>query len=100
MCALDFAKGPISEVVISGDLQQNDTVEMLQTLRKEFLPNKVVVFRPSDTQSPKIASIAGYTRDLLANENKATAYVCQDHSCKLPTNDPQEMLDILKGKTD
>ena len=98
MCALDFAKGPLSEVVISGDLQQSDTVEMLQSLRKEFLPNKVVVFRPSDTQSPKITGIAEYTRYLSGNGNKATAYVCQDHSCKLPTNDPQEMLDMLKGK--
>lgn len=90
MTALDFAFGPSSEVVISGDLQAGSTKNMLRALRKEFIPNKVVIFRP-DGES-EIIGISGYTRNLGGKKDRAVAYVCKNFSCKLPTDDPDEMM--------
>ncbi len=93
MAALEFALNTF-EVVIAGDLQAEDTKAMLSALRSEFIPGKVVVFRPETGET----GIAGYTKDLVSKEGRATAYVCRNYSCKLPTTDAGEMLELLKAQ--
>jgi uncharacterized protein YyaL (SSP411 family) len=96
MTALDFAFGPSSEVVISGDLQAESTKNMLKALRKEFIPNKVVIFRPDEDS--EITGICGYTRNLKGRKGKSVAYVCRNFGCNLPTDDPNEMMRELRNK--
>ncbi|OGF53109.1 MAG: hypothetical protein A2Z21_05790 [Candidatus Fraserbacteria bacterium RBG_16_55_9] len=96
LAALDFALGPSHEIVIVGNTKAKGAQEMLRALRRTFIPNKVVLFRPSGEKSPKIARLAKFTRGLHSLEGKATAYVCQNHQCQLPTTDAQKMLELLK----
>ncbi len=100
MAALDFAIGPSSEVVLVGDLEAEDTKNMLSALRREFIPNKVVIFRPGAEESAAIIHIAEYTRNMSSIEGKATAYVCRNFSCRLPTTDAREMMELLKAPID
>jgi uncharacterized protein YyaL (SSP411 family) len=96
MQALDFVIGPSSEVVIAGNPNEEDTKAMLEALRHAFIPNMVVIFHPTDEEFPEITNIAGFVGDLKSIEGKATAYVCQNYACKLPTNDKETMLELLK----
>jgi uncharacterized protein YyaL (SSP411 family) len=95
MVALDFEVGPGYEVVLSGDPASEDTQGMIRALRGHFLPNKVVIFRPSEKGVPEISRIAEFTAQQTSIEGKATAYVCQNYACKLPTTDIDEMLKLL-----
>jgi uncharacterized protein YyaL (SSP411 family) len=95
MTALDFSLGPSSQVVIVGNPRSDDTVSMIRRLRGSFLPNKVAMFRSTEEQDPGIIRLAGYTRDLESIGGKATAYVCRDFRCDLPTTDEKEMLSLL-----
>ncbi len=100
MVGLDFAVGPSLEVVIAGDPQAADTLEMLQALRTRFAPNKVVLLRPSD-QAAEITRLAEFTRYQSSLQGRATAYVCRNYQCKLRTTDVSEMLrslDIAPGR--
>ncbi|MEM2958844.1 MAG: thioredoxin domain-containing protein [Candidatus Jordarchaeaceae archaeon] len=97
MVGLDFALGPSYEVVIVGNTHTNDTKTMLRALREKFVPNKVVIFVPSDQKSPEITSIAEFTKNQESIEGKATAYVCQNLACKFPTTDVGKMLELLKA---
>ncbi len=54
LVAREFALGPSREVVISGNLDAPDTRELIRELRRPFLPNKVVVFRPAGQTEPDI----------------------------------------------
>jgi hypothetical protein len=90
LIALDFALGPTFEVVIAGDLGSDDTGTMLSALRRPFLPNKVVMLRPSG-DSPAIASVAEYVGGFRSLDGKATAYVCQNFQCQLPTTSIAKM---------
>jgi hypothetical protein len=94
LCALDFALGPSQEVVIAGDLQARDTQQMLRALRRAFIPHKVVLFRPSE-MTPKITNLAEHTKGMTSRKGKATAYVCQNYQCRLPTTDTRQMLELL-----
>jgi uncharacterized protein YyaL (SSP411 family) len=96
MSSLDFALGPSYEIVIAGDLQADDTKEMLKALRKEFIPNKVVIFLPDEKS--EISRISDYTRNLPGSKGKATAYVCRNFSCTLPVTGPGKMMELLQSK--
>lgn len=97
MIALDFAIGPSYEVVVVGNPQKEDTKTMLNALRKKFIPNKAVLFRPAEVEHPEITRFAEFTRDLTSKEGKATAYVCRNYICNLPTTDIEEMLKLLRA---
>ncbi len=94
LVALDFATGPSYEVVIVGNPQSDDTKAMLRALRGQFIPNKVMLFRPAEG-SGEIAYFPEFTRYLSNMEGKATAYVCLNHKCELPTTDIEKMLELL-----
>lgn len=94
LSALDFGLGPSYEVVITGKLDSSDTKAMLEQLWTYFIPNKVLVFRPEEKDS-EIIKIAPYTETQEPVEGKATAYVCQNYECQLPTTDINEMLRLL-----
>ena len=59
--AQEFALNPNYEVVIVGYPQSEDTMSMLTALRKPFLPQKVVLFRPAHHKAAAdITAIASF----------------------------------------
>jgi uncharacterized protein len=98
LTSVDFAIGPAYEVVISGRSHGSDTIEMLSALRKRFVPNKTLILRPAEIAKPPIDSLAEFVRAYTTRNDKATAYVCQNNTCKAPVNDPSEMLELLGVK--
>ena len=98
MVAEDFALGASFEVVVVGIQNGKDTKKMIRALRRGFIPNKVVLFRPDDQDTPPIVGIAEFTRYQRSKKGRATAYVCLDYNCKSPTTDVAKMLKLLKMK--
>ena len=97
LCALDFGVGPSYEVVIAGDSDSADTRAMIAAVRRTFAPNKVALFRPAGVESPEVTEIAEFTKNQKAREGKATAYVCRNHRCSLPTTDIETMISHLSS---
>jgi len=98
MLALDFAAGPSHEIIVVGDLQGKDTLQMVHSLGKLFVPNKVVLFRPANQKTPEIARIAEFSKNLTAIDDKPTVYVCTNYMCRFPTTDLNKVYDLLKVK--
>ena len=95
LCSLDYALGPTSEIALVGSLQDAEIIDMLQAIRSRFLPNKSVVLVCGE----EIREIAPFTRNLVQQEGKTTAYVCTGHVCSLPATSPEKMMQLLE-KTD
>jgi hypothetical protein len=98
LCGLDFAIGPASEVILTGIMDHADTQAMLTALRKCFVPNKIVIFRPDSSSGTDIETIAPYVQTHLSINGQATAYVCTNFTCAQPTNDPAQMIALLDGQ--
>jgi uncharacterized protein YyaL (SSP411 family) len=98
LSAMDFSQGPSFEVVIAGDPAAADTRAMLRALRRRLIPNMVVILRPTDAKDPEIVRLAPFTEFQVALDGKATAYVCRDFACSLPTTDIAKMLSLLGVK--
>jgi len=100
MCALDFALGPAREVVIVGRPGAEDTRALLAALGRTFAPNKAVLLKPLDSESPQaqaLARLTPFTAPMTGLKGRATAYVCRDRACQAPTNELNQMLESLDG---
>jgi hypothetical protein len=85
LSALDFQIGPNYSVAVVGDLKEDDTQEMLRTIRQHYLPSAIIVLKHPDKAGLSYQQIEG----------KATAYVCRDQTCLPPTNSLTVMLEQL-----
>jgi hypothetical protein len=97
--AVDFAIGPTYEIVIVGNPARNDTKAMQRALNEKYLPNKVLLQVPLTGTAADIVKLAPYVKDYKVVDGKATAYVCRNHQCQLPTTRVTEMLQLLHVKT-
>ncbi|MHA1288028.1 MAG: thioredoxin domain-containing protein [Candidatus Thorarchaeota archaeon] len=95
LIAHDFAIGPSFEIVVAGNPENDDTREMIQQIRGKFIPRKVVLLRGTKEQSQTVTDLAPFTKFHEPLQGKATAHVCIDHNCKLPTTDLKRMMELL-----
>ena len=93
MIALDFALGPSYEVIIVGDPNLPDTNHLLMPLRQQFIPNKVIHLRPATETEHIIDQYIGFSPQIDPRAPvRATAYVCRNFQCELPTTQSSVML--------
>ncbi len=85
LLGVDFAVGPNYNIVLVGDLKEKDTMDMVESLKRQYLPNMTISLLP-----PAQAGL-GYQRV----DGKTTAYVCRNQTCMSPTNSPAKMLELL-----
>ncbi len=93
LVALDFAFGPSFEIIISGEKNSFDTMEMLETLNKYYLPNKIVILNSINDE--EIKSIAPFTINQKQIEHKTTVYVCKNYECKMPITKKADLEKLL-----
>ncbi|MFW9793837.1 MAG: thioredoxin domain-containing protein [Candidatus Thorarchaeota archaeon] len=95
LIALEFALGKSFEIVIAGNPSETNSLEMINAIRDQYIPNRVIMLKGTKEQSDEVSRLAPYARfhDIL--NGKATAHVCIDYNCKLPTNDIQKLLELL-----
>ena len=91
LTSVDFLLGDSYEIVLVGDPADEGMQKMISALRKEYLPSAVVILKTG----PSMARIAPYTEHYTAIDGKATAYVCQNFTCNLPTTDIAAMISQL-----
>ena len=91
LVSLEFALGPTFNIVLVGDPADKDTVEMMEALRKFYLPNLTVKIR-----TPKSTNSTDFSPFYEKIEGKVTAYVCRDQTCMPPTNNIDKMKELLR----
>jgi len=96
MIAVDYAVGPSYSLVIAGDTEKEDTLFMIKSFKTKYLPNKSLIFRPTDEDYPLIDKLSNFVQFFDKFGDKATAYVCINKTCKAPTNHIEKALEYLK----
>ncbi|MFW9831959.1 MAG: thioredoxin domain-containing protein [Candidatus Thorarchaeota archaeon] len=95
LCGIDFAVGPSNEIIIVGNAETPEFQTMTRTISDKFLPNKVILFVPTNAKRETITKLAPFTKDYIPIDDKLTAYVCTNHVCHTPTTDIKTMLKFL-----
>ena len=90
--ALDLHLAEPLEIAVLGKRKDPGTAALLQTVVSRFLPDKTLVGRdPADPNPFPTPILEGRG----AVDGRATAYVCHDYACQLPTADPQVLAEQL-----
>lgn len=90
LTGLSFLLGPSLEIVLSGRAPER----LREVVFGTFVPARVLLHRPPG-RAPAVTRIAPFTRKQVPLDGKATAYVCTDHVCRLPTTDPAVLRSLL-----
>jgi uncharacterized protein YyaL (SSP411 family) len=93
--AVEFAHGESYEIVIAGDPDSMDTQEMIKAVRDQFIPNRVILLKGTKHQAEEVSRLAPFAKFHDTVGGKATAHVCIDYNCKLPTNDTTQLLKLI-----
>jgi len=97
--AILFAHSPSMEIVIAGNPEAADTEALLAEVRDRYLPQAVTLVVPQGDDGDVVRTLAPFTEGHVPLDDKAAAYVCRDHACKMPTTDPVELGRILDEVT-
>jgi len=86
LVAMDLEQSVTRHIVLAGDLDREDTRAMIHEFDKRFLPrDQMLVVTPATAHA--LAKLAPFAAGLTRRDGKATAYVCVDYACRLPTAD-------------
>ena len=82
------------ELVIVADGKTAKAQDLIQQIRENYSPNKVVLFKDISDPDP-LVEIASWTKAHSMMDGKPTFYVCENFACKRPTTNIKTVLTYL-----
>jgi hypothetical protein len=96
LMALDFHLDHPKEIVIVEPAAGGGGVaELLAPLRRTFVPNRVVARVADGDEREALSALVPLARGRRALGGRATAYVCRNRVCRLPTSDPAVFAELI-----
>jgi uncharacterized protein YyaL (SSP411 family) len=68
---------------------------LLHELNSRFLPHKIVLRVDGESSRKALAAYLPAIDTMTEKDGKATAYVCENYTCQLPTADPKKFEELL-----
>jgi uncharacterized protein len=90
-----FGMSKPKQIIIASIGETPDRQAMLHEIYKEFLPNKIILGADGGDGQRFLGDRVAVIKDVSAIDGKATAYVCENYVCKLPTTDLAELRKML-----
>jgi uncharacterized protein YyaL (SSP411 family) len=87
LVAMDLSRAAPRHVVIAGRFDAPDTRAMIAAFDRRFLPHHLLMVVDGGAGQKRLARLAPFVAPLVAQDGKATAYVCENYACRLPTTD-------------
>jgi uncharacterized protein len=98
MAALDFSLSKPKQIIIAGQPNAPDTRALLRLVHQRYIPNKFLLLADGGPGQRQIATWLRFVDSMRQKDGKATAYICENYVCKLPTNDPAVVARLLDEK--
>ena len=95
--ALDFSLSKPKQVIIAGEPGAADTKAMLRLVHERFIPNKVLLLADGGAAQEQLAGWLPVIGNITRRNGRATAYICEDYVCQLPTSDLAVAAQLLDG---
>ncbi|MBI3896619.1 MAG: thioredoxin domain-containing protein [Acidobacteria bacterium] len=97
LCGLEAWHEGFAEIAVIGPFGSLGTQQLLATVEKLYLPNKVIaLLDPARAETARIAARVPLLAKKQMLDGKPTAYVCRDYACQHPTNNPAVLRQQLE----
>ena len=84
-------------IVIAGDPSRADTRAMIHEFGRRFLPNDMLIVTTPGPRADALRQLAPFAAALPEKDGRATAYLCVNYACRLPTTDAAVFAAQLDG---
>ncbi len=98
LVALDWSRAKPKQIVVAGKLGAADTDAMWREVNLHFIPNKVLILADGGTGQKFFSAQVDFMKEVAPIDHQATAYVCENYVCQLPTTDLKKFAPLLIGK--
>ena len=95
MVALEWSLSTPTEIIIAGSSSAPDTKNLLRVVHTQFIPEKIVLLVDPGDKEHTLQSILPFVNETKMIDHKATAYVCENYACQLPTSDGATVAKLL-----
>jgi uncharacterized protein len=95
LVALSWARSKPKQVVIAGNTDDAATKTMLREVHRHFVPHEVLILADGGSGQKFFADHVEFMKAVDKIDNKATAYVCENFVCQLPTTDVKKLGELL-----
>jgi uncharacterized protein YyaL (SSP411 family) len=90
LAALSTYHAGMPQVVIVGEPGAHDSRALARVVHQRYMPSAVIV-PISSAHRAELARLLPWTGPLAMRNGGATAYVCRDFACEMPTSSPSEL---------
>jgi uncharacterized protein YyaL (SSP411 family) len=91
LAAYDYSRPPTRQIILVGSCEP-----FLGVIHRRFLPRTVVLLVDSEKVRRKLARYLPVVESMTAVNGKATAYVCENYACQLPTTEIERFIELLQ----
>ncbi|MDD3178970.1 MAG: thioredoxin domain-containing protein [Opitutaceae bacterium] len=96
LCATMLALEPPRTVVIAGDPRRDDFRELTAVLHERLGPRRVLLAADGGAGQQWLAERMPYLAEMKPLDGRATAYVCENFTCRQPVSTPTALRSLLK----
>ena len=93
--AYDYYRQRPRQVIIVGSRESADTQKLINCLNSFYLPNTLVLLADNGPSQRYLEQNLPMMKSMTAIDNKATAYLCEDFTCRRPVNSAQELAALI-----
>jgi hypothetical protein len=97
LAAIEFNLDKPKQIIIAGKPNAPDTRAMLRAVHERFIPNKILLLADGDKGQAYLGKSLTFIESMARLDGKATAYICENYACQLPTPEVGVMVQLLKG---
>jgi len=95
LVAYEFSISKPKQIVLVGERDAPDTRRLLAALHSRFVPHRIVLLVNAESRQA-LARYVPAIAEMTAIGGQATAYVCENYACKLPTADVATFAQLLQ----
>ena len=97
LVALDFQLDKPKQIILAAERGSPGLAEILREVHRRYIPNKVILLADAAGRRALARSLP-VLESMKMRGGKATAYICENYACRLPTSDPRVVAQILDGR--
>ncbi len=97
LLAVDFHLDAVKEIILVTPNGRDDAGPFLDRLATTFLPNRILAVAVEGRDLDEQAEVVPLLEGKYAIDGRATAYVCENRVCDLPTTDPEVFAQQIRS---
>jgi uncharacterized protein len=98
LSVMDFQMDKPRQIVIAGGRNDSDTKNLLREVHSRYLPNTLLLLADEGENQEFLKERLPFISTVAKIDGRATAYVCEDFTCRMPVNTREALAALLDGK--